>query len=112
MLEWLRGKYQHENKGKDRPTWTPLMAFVIEPHIVALYFCSCKHVFKGFDFFVANGRQVLLAIYKRSHKILDSLVGVKVLFNLCESPNGFFSCLRIWIMIRLWKHGPRKQKNV
>ena len=58
---------KHNNEFALSKVWT-VKAFVVESPIVALFFCFCKHVFKGFVF-IANGRQVLLTIYKRSCSI-------------------------------------------
>ena len=64
------------------------------------------------DFFLfANRRQVLLACISKVWDLIrregwewrNSL-------NLCESPDEFFSCLRI--SRRLWKYGPKNQKHI
>ena len=67
---------KHNNEFALSKVWT-VKAFVVESPIVALYFCFCKHVFKGFDWFKTvfnftmkmQGKQISILILPRILRI-------------------------------------------
>ena len=101
--------YQPENNYKDRHGLHMWLLWSLRIIAFKLYFALARMSLRDF-FLFANRRQVLLACISKVWDLIrregwewrNSL-------NLCESPDEFFSCLRI--SRRLWKYGAKNQKH-